>query len=270
MAFTKEAPQGLWYPPTCFRDGYHEMSLAAITNKLDELVKDGLRCESLGDYDGWSQRATEFLRKALDGATAKEFSEMSGYSESWWIARGQQVGMLEGIAAFRSDSSGQPDSAGSSAPAPIVASKRVFLVHGHDSDAKQTVARFLERLGLEPIILHEQANEGRTVIEKIEAFSEVGFAVVLLTPDDVGAAKDDAANVKQRARQNVVLELGYFLGKLRRNRVCALYKTGVEIPSDYQGVLYTELDAKGAWRTSLAQELSNARLPIKLEGLLGS
>jgi len=100
-------------------------------------------------------------------------------------------------------------------------------------------------------------------------FSDVGFAVVLLTPDDVGA-KADAASLKPRARQNVMLELGYFLGKLKRSRVCALYTPSVEIPSDYSGVLFIELDAKGAWRTQLAQELSNARMPINVAGLLGS
>jgi predicted nucleotide-binding protein len=74
---------------------------------------------------------------------------------------------------------------------------------------------------------------------------------------------------QKRARQNVVLELGYFIGKLKRSRVCALYKSGVEIPSDYQGVLYIDLDAKGAWQLCFAQELSNARLPINIAGLLG-
>ena len=131
------------------------------------------------------------------------------------------------------------------------------------------VARYLERLGLETVILHEKANEGRTVIEKIEAHSDVGFAVVLLTPDDIGGLKREGVQAQPRARQNVILELGYFLAKLKRSRVCALYVPGVEIPSDYP-VLYIELDGKGGWRTLLAQELSNARMPINLAGLLNS
>jgi predicted nucleotide-binding protein len=148
--------------------------------------------------------------------------------------------------------------------------KKVFVVHGHDHGAKETVARYLEGLGLQAVILHEKPSESRTVIEKIEAFSEAGFAVVLLTPDDVGAAKADAASLKPRARQNMMLELGYFLGKLKRSQVCALYKPGVEIPSDYRGVIFIELDENDAWRKSLAQEISNVRLPINVAGWLGS
>src|SRR5258706_1627408 len=92
--------------------------------------------------------------------------------------------------------------------------------------AKQSVARFLEKLDLKPIILHEQPNKGRTIIEKFEAHADVGFAVVLLTPDDVGEAADRADKLKHRARQNVVLELGYFIGKLGRGRACDLHGAG--------------------------------------------
>jgi predicted nucleotide-binding protein len=149
-------------------------------------------------------------------------------------------------------------------------SKRVFVVHGRDTEAKESVARFVERLGLEPIILHEQASSGRTVIEKFEVWADVGFAVVLLTPDDVGGLASSPTDLKGRARQNVILELGYFLGRLSRRRVCALYKKGVEIPSDYQGVLYVELDSPGVWRTKLAQELVEAGFSIQLDALLKS
>ena len=92
--------------------------------------------------------------------------------------------------------------------------KKVFVIHGRDEGIKSTVARFLEKLGLEAIVLHEQANAGRTVIEKFEDFARVGFAVVLLTPDDRGGLQNDGADFKPRARQNVIFELGYFIGKL--------------------------------------------------------
>ena len=98
---------------------------------------------------------------------------------------------------------------------------KIFVIHGHDESARETVARFLEKLALEPIILHEQPNKGRTIIEKFEDYADVGFAVVLLTPDDVGAIKDREADLRPRARQNVVFEFGYFIGKLGRERVCA-------------------------------------------------
>ena len=91
----------------------------------------------------------------------------------------------------------------------------------------------------------------------------------MLTPDDVGAVATDASNLKPRARQNVIMELGYFMGRLSRLRVCALYKGGVELPSDYQGVLYTEMDSAGVWKSKLAQEFVQAKLTINLEALLG-
>ena len=136
-------------------------------------------------------------------------------------------------------------------------SDRVFVIHGHDESARQTVARFLERLDLEPVILHEQPNKGRTIIEKFEEHAQVGFAVVLLTPDDVGALADDKKNQKPRARQNVIFEFGYFIGKLGRERVCALVKGNVETPSDYDGVIYIPLDGSDGWKLRLIQELKS-------------
>jgi predicted nucleotide-binding protein len=146
---------------------------------------------------------------------------------------------------------------------------RIFLVHGHDEAVIQTVARFLERLDQEVIILREQPNSGRTIIEKFEDYADVGFAVVILTGDDRGGTKDAKADdQKPRARQNVILELGYFLGRLGRDRVCVLYQEGVEIPSDYSGVLYTPLDKAGAWRLDLAKELKAAGLSVDMNKAL--
>lgn len=137
---------------------------------------------------------------------------------------------------------------------------KIFIVHGHDNEAKAEVARFVERLGFRPIILHEQASQNRTVIEKFEANSDVGFAVVLLTPDDEGSKKGQPA--KPRARQNVVLELGYFVGRLGREKVCALRRGEVEIPSDFNGVVYETYDEHGAWKGKLAKELEAANFAI--------
>ncbi|MBI4788217.1 MAG: nucleotide-binding protein [Chloroflexi bacterium] len=140
----------------------------------------------------------------------------------------------------------------------------VFIVHGHDDAAKESAARFVEKLQLRAIILHEQPNAGRTIIEKFEACSNVGFAIVLLTPDDIGASQSAPDKLGPRARQNVVYELAYFTAKLGRGRVCALYKEGVELPSDYQGMLYIPMDAAGAWRMALAKEMKNAGFQIDL------
>jgi predicted nucleotide-binding protein len=137
---------------------------------------------------------------------------------------------------------------------------KIFVVHGHDEGARESVARFIQALGFQPIILHERANEGRTVIEKVEAHSDVGFAVVLLTPDDQGCEKGGTPG--PRARQNVVLELGYFIGRLGRNRVCALKRGELEIPSDFGGVVYESFDALGGWKQALGRELRAAGFEI--------
>ena len=126
---------------------------------------------------------------------------------------------------------------------PIAPARKVFVVHGHDEGAREAVARFLERLGFEAIVLHERANQGRTVIEKVEVHGDVGFAVVLLTPDDEGAKRGEA--LQPRARQNVLLELGYFIGRLGREQVCALKRGQVEFPSDFGGVAYASFDDGG-------------------------
>jgi len=138
----------------------------------------------------------------------------------------------------------------------IAPSKKVFIVHGHAEGAREAVARFLEQLGLEPIILHEQPNQGRTVIEKFEAHADVGFAIVLLTPDDEGGPA--AGKRRPRARQNVILELGYFIGRLGRAQVCALKAGNLELPSDILGIAWTALDPAGAWKQRLAKELAVA------------
>lgn len=136
---------------------------------------------------------------------------------------------------------------------PELSTRKVFVVHGHDEGAREAVARFLEQIGFEPIILHEQANQGRTVIEKVEVHGNVGFAVVLLTPDDEGCQK--GGTLQPRARQNVLIELGYFVGRLGREHVCALKRGDVEIPSDFGGVVYETFDASGGWKQALGREL---------------
>jgi predicted nucleotide-binding protein len=150
---------------------------------------------------------------------------------------------------------------------PISGSK-VFLVHGHDESAKESTARFLEKLSLEAIILHEQPNAGRTIIEKVERYAEVAFAVVLLTPDDIGGKQESEPVLKPRARQNVILELGYFLGRLDRTHVAALIKGDVEKPSDYDGVAYIPMDQAGAWKFELARELKAAGLNVDLNDVI--
>ena len=130
---------------------------------------------------------------------------------------------------------------------------KVFVVHGHDEALKEKVARLLEKQGLEAIILSEQANKGKTIIEKFEENSDVGAAICLFTGDDIGKEKSEAVE-KQRARQNVVYEAGYFMGKLGRERVIMLVDNGIELPSDLQGVVYTDSES---WKTEVLQELQS-------------
>jgi predicted nucleotide-binding protein len=157
----------------------------------------------------------------------------------------------------------------SPAVAAITESRRIFIVHGHHEAMREAVARLLEQLDFEPVILHEKANQGRTLIEKFEDHSETAqFAIVLLSGDDEGRAlRDSAAALKPRARQNVILELGYFAGRLGRKRVCALMHGEVELPSDVVGVVYEPFDERGAWRYRLGSELRAAGYAVDLNQL---
>jgi predicted nucleotide-binding protein len=163
----------------------------------------------------------------------------------------------------------EASSSSKSSQAVVKSGTGVFLVHGHDGGLRETVARFLEKLDLSVTILHEKPDKGRTLIEKFSDYSDVGFAVVLLTADDRGGQKD-APYEKQsyRARQNVLLELGFFLGKLGRPNVCTLYEAGVELPSDYAGVLFVPIDKADAWRLSLAREIKESGIPVDLNKAL--
>lgn len=143
----------------------------------------------------------------------------------------------------------------------------VFVVHGHDEGAKQTVARFLEQCGFVAVILHEQADGGRTIIEKIEQYADVVFAIVLYTPCDIGREKNEKRGTP-RARQNVVFEHGYLIAKLGRERVCALVKQGVQTPGDIAGVVYKPMDSAGAWKTEILREMKSAGVVVDASKLI--
>jgi len=152
-------------------------------------------------------------------------------------------------------------------PSSVVArnKRKVFIVHGRDNEAKQEVARFIENLGLQSIILHEQASAGMTIIEKIERYSnDADFALVLYTPCDHGrGVHDTKVPPRLRARQNVVFEHGYLMAKLGRENVCALVKGEIETPNDISGVVYVGFDTQGAWKAEVTRELSACGYDIK-------
>lgn len=145
---------------------------------------------------------------------------------------------------------------------------KVFIVHGRDTGAKQEVARFIEHIGLKPIILHEQYNSGMTIIEKIEKYTDVGFGIVIYTACDEGHKKGRPEEKKYRARQNVIFEHGYLISKLGRKRVCALVKDEVERPTDISGIIYIPLDDNEGWKVKLAKEMKNSGYDIDLNKII--
>ncbi|MBB4267852.1 TIR domain-containing protein [Roseospira visakhapatnamensis] len=157
------------------------------------------------------------------------------------------------------------------APPPVeVKSAKVFLVHGRDEAAKHTIARFLEkRVGLDVIILSERPNKGRSILTKFREEGEgAAFAVVLMTPDDVGHLRPEllplgssAPTPALRARQNVIFEMGFFIGQLGVERVCVLVPPGVDRPSDYDGIVYVPYDDAEGWQRKLVTELHAANVP---------
>ena len=145
----------------------------------------------------------------------------------------------------------------------MVQSREIFVVHGHDEAMKQSVGqRMLEKLDLKPIILDERPNNGRTIIEKFEAHSaSVGFAIVLLTADDVGGADKDALEPRAPKRH---FRVGVFMGKLERKRVCVLQKPDVKFPSDIHGLVWIGFDDASGWKLKLASEIKASGIEVDL------
>lgn len=250
-------------------------SLIDVVNKLprrDEEKLDALR-----------RRAEMIIRKVF-GDSSKYLKDLANinffpmfypadehyYNETWVSGKSQMLNlfntMLEELKLF-----GVSPKVDRVQKADVEFSNRIFIVHGHDEAMKQAVARTLEKIGLEPIILHEKPSEGRTIIEKFTDYSDVSFAVVLLSPDDIAYAKDQPPkDAKLRARQNVIFELGFFIGKLGRNRVLVLYQEekNFEMPSDYSGVLYTPYDNSGRWKFDLIKELKACGYAVDANKLL--
>jgi predicted nucleotide-binding protein len=262
--------------------------------KIEKEIKRGLelveRTQTERDYDNfksdynrWTSYTMELLSRIFTTkAIAKEFDLW--YSENvqispWGHERSYHVdfdsirdNIKERVNALKSINERLeliPISAGARIMSPTKTTQRVagniiFIVHGHDEAAKQNAARFLEKFDLRAIILHEQAGGGRTLIEKLEHYSEVDFAIILLTPDDIGAERGHEQDLKSRARQNVILELGFFFGRIGRNRVCALHLGSIELPSDILGVEYIPMDSHGGWKLKLGKELQTAGFSVDL------
>ncbi len=152
----------------------------------------------------------------------------------------------------------------------ITKSRKIFIVHGKNKEMKESLARTLEKLGLAPIILHEQSSQGKTIIEKFENYSNVGFAIILLSPDDKGYSKDvNPSKAKLRARQNVIFEFGYFVGKIERENVVALYleDDNFEMPTDLSGYIYIPYDKNEVWKYKLVDELQSSGYNVSKDNI---
>jgi predicted nucleotide-binding protein len=212
------------------------------------------------DANKWSEFNSDLLRRSfVDDNVAKSYAEISGRDSDRLKAR---IHFLESVLARlelvdeRITEGSKPSVLGGAQ-----SNQQVFLVHGHDEAANEKVSRFVEKLGLVLVRLSEQPHGGRTLIEKLEDYSDVAFAIAVLTPDDLAAPIDKAENRqewKPRARQNAIFELGVFVGRLGRGKVCILYKPGVEIPSDYRGVGYVPMGSDAGWKLDLAGEMKKA------------
>ena len=249
------------FDPSSVTDQYATPDLDALEAAIDETLSRTFGAHTL-DYDRYKQ-AKDFDRGPYNYAykvQAHEFQANIAKSKANSLALLRQAtrSLQERLDEVGDHAAALPAIKSISASL----SRKIFIVHGHDEVGKQSVARFLEKLGLEAVILHERPNKGRTLITKFrEESADVGFAVVLVTPDDHGAK--DGLDTKPRARQNVVFELGFFIGALGSERVCALVTDNVEKPSDFDGVVYVSF-ADGRWQLDLARELKAAGYEIDL------
>ncbi len=247
--------------------------LKNIIDEIDCLTEGNITSE-VAEFQAWKTKAERFLINIFgkDSYEHQVFSKthFSAFSLSRDVSLCEKIGackkglektkaiFLTYLEDFNSDMG----------KLPMLGTKenydKIFIVHGHDGELKQAVARIIEKQGVEAIILSEQVNQGRTIIEKFEDYSDVGGAICLFTSDDFGRAKKEHTD-NSRARQNVVLETGYFMGKLGRDHTVILADEGIEMPSDLSGIVYTDTSS---WQFDLLKELSAIGYKIDLNKLL--
>lgn len=228
-----------------------------LISEVDVLVDHHVKPSTPG-FQAWFSEAERFLIKRF-GADSFEYNKLketkfmpAAYVADSDVVRKCKDGLVATKLMFKTYLEEMQE-----APLPnntsvaVTSFEKVFIVHGHDGELKHAVARLVEKQGLKAIILSEQANKGKTIIEKFEENSDVSGAICLFTADDFGHAKVDP-NEQPRARQNVVFEAGYFMGKLSRERVVIIAQSGLELPSDMQGIVYTD---NSNWEVDVLKEL---------------
>lgn len=261
---------------------------AEASRRFDEWIKKGKELlnkniityadldKAKAEYSEWSDRNTEILKVMFDNESrANEYNRLVSKSHPGnpglvFLIKDfredveRKITRLESIKERLELSSETAEGAvSSSTPGQQNVGKDIFIVHWHDNEAKETVAKFITQLEFNPTILHEKPTGERTIIEKIEDYSNVAFAVVLLTHDDIFCSEEKGSK-KHRAHPNAIFELGYLIGKLGQKKVCALYKSGVEIPSDFKGILHIEMDINGGWKLKLAKEIKESGIEVDL------
>ena len=252
-----------------------ERKIALIDQQIEE-AKGG----NPGDFDAW-QNKTEVVLRSIFGEVSLTYKKFQGvrYHPSMWTEgtdfRPYRVSGVREAVTILDSAKLELEIAQETAPVQTATtmvtpperekSTRVFIVHGQDEGKKYELESYLQKLLAEaPIILHQEPNGGKVLIEKLEdSASSVGYAIVLLTGDDVGRAKQlDSKDDQSRARQNVVFEMGFFFGLIGRGRVAVLYEQGLEHPSDISGLVYIALDAAGGWKGKLASEMDHAGIAV--------
>ena len=247
---------------------YFELDKTDLSEVEERVIKPFLRKEDF-QFDGYFLKCGEVKRIAVK-ETSSTTNQLSAY---------ENTNMSDGIVIYvsprdivgyekhtkditaavfdRAKAASDTSKNTTKIAVPLIDLSKVFIVHGRDDLVKVATARFVERIGFSAIILHEQASAGKTIIEKIEEHTNVGFAIVLYTPCDFGGLTGQKKSAP-RARQNVVFEHGYLIAKLGRQNVCALVKGDTEMPNDISGIVYIPFDDFGAWQTAVAKEMRKA------------
>ncbi len=252
--------------------------LQNLYRQIDELKLHRVKSTS-SEFITWKTKISRVLKK-LYGSESDELEEFEQISFSIMLytfeeteedyVNACQEGLRQAKAlleAYLTDAEDEKPSEKDfkDEPKQCASTRKIFIVHGHNGELKESVARLVEKQGLEPVILSEMANQGKTIIEKFEENSDVGAAICLFSADDIGKSVKES-EYRSRARQNVVFEAGFFVAKLGRKKVVIIADPVVEIPSDMQGVVYTN---SSEWRFGVLKELKAMGYSIdynKLDG----
>lgn len=240
---------------------YEILELATNLNYKDESTLDSIR-RKIELYNNtifhkernYGRQSRTIMFSALVFPCSEEYRQ-----DCWKSGQKELINLIQTMIEDYEMTSNTTTKAKTNNRTPKKSNNKVFIVHGRNDNRLQEVELFIRRIGLDPIILKEQASKGKSIIEKIETYSNVSFAIVLYTACDVGKYKEDE-NLLPRARQNVVFEHGYMVAHLKRENVIALIENGVDIPGDWSGVVYTTFDSD--WKHDTMKEMEAAGLSL--------